>query len=278
MKRIQLMKSKRSAVFARTFMVGLMLVSAGPLMAKNAGVTEQEGSDIQSARFSNTAQGATEKTRAELWGLSRDDWQRYRTLMQGIRGSISPASLSPIEVLGIHARTAEERHRYAQRWAMMMREDAERILAFQHAYDEAQQRLFPQAQLIDAVKLAMHQSKTKTALDGELGPTDRVLFFTATDCVACDALLDRLLARLPTIDGIDIYLLDVAPADEGRIREWAGSRKIEPGWVHGRRVTLNVDGGALDKLAARLGDPLAQRPVVLRRRGDAVLPLSSSWF
>ncbi len=278
MKRIQLMKSKRSVFFARTFMVGLMLVSAGPLMAKNAGVTEQEGSDIQSARFSNTAQGATEKTRAELWGLSRDDWQRYRTLMQGIRGSISPASLSPIEVLGIHARTEEERHRYAQRWAMMMREDAERILAFQHAYDEAQQRLFPQAQLIDAVKLAMHQSKTKTALDGELGPTDRVLFFTATDCVACDALLDRLLARLPTIDGIDIYLLDVAPADEGRIREWAGSRKIEPGWVHGRRVTLNVDGGALDKLAARLGDPLAQRPVVLRRRGDAVLPLSSSWF
>ena len=272
------MKGKRSAVFARTFMVGLMLVSAGPLMAQNAGVTDQEGSDIQSARFSNTAQGATEKTRAELWGLSRDDWQRYRTLMQGIRGSISPASLSPIEVLGIHARTEEERHRYAQRWAMMMREDAERILAFQHAYDEAQQRLFPQAQLIDAVKLAMHQSTTKPALEGELGPTDRVLFFTATDCVACDALLDRLLARLPTIDGIDIYLLDVAPADEGRIREWAGSRKIEPGWVHGRRVTLNVDGGALDKLAARLGDPLAQRPVVLRRRGDAVLPLSSSWF
>ncbi len=201
------------------------------------------------------------------WGLSSDDWQRYHTLMQGIRGSISPSSLSPIEVLGIHARNGEERRRYAEQWAMMMREDAERILAFQHAYDEAQQRLFPQGQLIDAVKLAMHQSKTKTAPDKELGPTDRVLFFTATDCVACDAILGRLLARLPTIDGIDIYLLDVAPADEGRIREWAGSRKIEPIWVHGRRVTLNVDGGALDKLAVRLGDPLAQRPVVLRRRG-----------
>lgn len=272
------MNSKRRAGFAHALVAGLMLLSAGSLMAQNDGVTDQKGSDIQSASIDNTRASAIESARAELWGLSSDDWQRYHTLMQGIRGSISPSSLSPIEVLGIHARTVDERRRYAEQWAMMMREDAERILAFQHAYDEAQQRLFPQGQLIDAVKLAMHQSKTKTAQDGELGPTDRVLFFTATDCVACDAILGRLLARLPTIDGIDIYLLDVAPADEGRIREWAGSRKIEPIWVHGRRVTLNVDGGALDKLAVRLGDPLAQRPVVLRRRGDAVLPLSSSWF
>jgi hypothetical protein len=38
-----------------------------------------------------------------------------------LRGSISPSSLSPIEVLGIHARNGEERRRYADQWAMMMR-------------------------------------------------------------------------------------------------------------------------------------------------------------
>ena len=101
--------------------------------------------------------------------------------------------------------------------------------------------------------------------------TDRVLFFTATNCGACNAILDRLLAKLPTIDGIDIYLLGVAPGDEDYIREWAGARKIEPDWVHERRVTLNVDAGALDKFSLRLDDPLEQRPVVLRRRGDALL-------
>jgi len=37
----------------------------------------------------------------------------------------------------------------AEQWAMMMREDAERILAFQRAYDEAHKRLFPNGVLID---------------------------------------------------------------------------------------------------------------------------------
>ena len=111
-----------------------------------------------------------------------DEWRRYRALMTGVRGSISPATLSPIEVLGIHARDEQERQKYAEQWARIMREDAERILAFQHAYDEAQRRLFPQSQLIDALQVAMRPSKPAADTEAALGKTDRVLFFTATDC------------------------------------------------------------------------------------------------
>jgi hypothetical protein len=74
--------------------------------------------------------------RREAWGLSEAEWQRYLALMQGIRGAISPKTLSPIEVLGIHAETEAERRNYARRFARLMREeDAERLLAFQRAYD-----------------------------------------------------------------------------------------------------------------------------------------------
>ena len=266
----------------RTLVISLILGASWPLVAQSDITTDiatkEQRSDIESVKIDSTSTRAIETARAEQWGLSHEDWQRYRSLMQGVRGSISPSTLSPIEVLGIHARNAAERRRYAERWAMMMREDAERILAFQHAYDEAHQRLFPQGQLIDTVKLAQHQSKTKTVPDEKLDSTGRVLFFTATNCVACDAILDRLLAKLPAIDGIDIYLLGVAPGDEDHIREWAGARRIKPDWVHERRVTLNVDAGVLDKFSLRLGDPLDQRPVVLRRRGDALLILSASRF
>ena len=265
---------------------GLMLVVSLPSIAQSNTATGQQRTDTQAAIIASSANRIKDSTkvstansaRAEYWGLERDDWQRYRTLMQGIRGSISSPNLSPIEVLGIHARTAQERRRYAEQWAMIMREDAERILAFQHAYDEAQQRLFPHDQLVNAVKLAMHRSKPKTAADEELSSNDRVLFFTASDCIACDAVLDRLLGKLPTINGLDIYLLDVAPGNEDRIREWAGQRKIDPDWVRERRVTLNVDAGALDKLTTALGGQQDQRPVVLRRRGDGVVRLSSSRF
>ena len=94
---------------------------------------------------------SSERARAQSWGLSEIEWQRYRSLLQGIRGSVSPATLSPLEVLGIHARDDAERTRYAEQWAIAMRDDAERILAFQRAYDEANRRLFPDTPLIDPV-------------------------------------------------------------------------------------------------------------------------------
>lgn len=65
------------------------------------------------------------------------NWTRYKTLMQGIRGSISPKNISPIEVLGTHARTDMERRKYAEIWARMRHEDIDRILAFQLACNQA---------------------------------------------------------------------------------------------------------------------------------------------
>jgi len=38
-----------------------------------------------------------------MWGLSSAEYARYEELMKGIRGSISPKTISPLEVLGIHA-------------------------------------------------------------------------------------------------------------------------------------------------------------------------------
>ena len=257
---------------------GLLLVSPWPLNAQTASTTDQSRLDVQSSTPQATELDASERARATVWALEEDEWRRYRALMQGVRGSISPATLSPIEVLGIHARDVQERQKYAEQWARMMREDAERILAFQHAYDAAQHRLFPQSQLIDAVQVAMRPPKPTADNAVALEKTDRVLFFTATDCGACDAVLDRLLAKLTTVAGLDLYLLDVAAGEEDRIRQWARTRKIDPKWVLERRITLNVDGGALKRLAATTGGGNDSPPVVLRRRGDVVSPVSIARF
>ena len=208
-----------------------------------------------------------EKARAELWELSETEWRRYRSLMEGIRGSISPSTISPIEVLGIHAEDAAERNRYAETWARMMREDVARILAFQHAYDEAGRRLFPEEQLIDPNRLPQNDSQSF-----DLSPEDRVLFFTRPDCASCDRLLARLLSRVDDVAGIDIYLADVDPGDEAAVRAWASERGIRPEWVKSRKVTLNFDAGALERLTG--GQALL--PVLMRRRGEHIEPLSAS--
>ena len=209
-----------------------------------------------------------EKARAEVWGLSETEWRRYRSLMEGIRGSISPSTISPIEVLGIHAEDAVERDRYAETWARMMREDVARILAFQHAYDEAGRRLFPGEQLINPNRLPQND----LGRSADLGLGDRVLFFTRPDCSHCDSLLARLLSRVNEVAGIDIYLADVNSGDEVAVRAWASERGIRPEWVKRRKVTLNFDAGALERLTG--GQALL--PVLMRRRGEDIEPLAAS--
>jgi len=247
--------------------VAVTLVT-GVVMFAHAGPTvtaDTQRSSFDQTNIVTTPLSAVEKTRAEAWDLSDIEWRRYQTLMDGIRGSVSPATLSPIEVLGIHARDEGERRRYAERWARLMRDDAERILAFQHAYDRAWKRLFPSGRLIDPARLPDGETADVT-----LQPTDRVLFFTRPDCASCDALLRRLLKRVDTLAGVDIYLLGL-PSNKA-VRDWAEQQAIAPRWVRSRRVTLNHDGGALSRLTEGQGEV----PTVLRRRDDVLAVLSPS--
>jgi integrating conjugative element protein (TIGR03759 family) len=181
--------------------------------------------------------------------------------MQGLRGSISPATLSPIEVLGIHARDQTERRRYAEHWARIMHQDAERILEFQRAYQAALARLYPGVQLVDVARL-----DDRTPLGADLNPGDRLLFFTRTGCARCDLVLSRLLDRVQSIGGLDIYLLGVPVGDDPAVRAWARSRAIPPDLVQTGVVTLNYDDGAL----ARVSRGVAIPPYLLRQRGETL--------
>jgi integrating conjugative element protein (TIGR03759 family) len=209
----------------------------------------------------------SERARLRVWDLSETEWRRYKALMDGIRGSISPSTISPIEVLGIHARDEDERQRYAERWARAMREDTDRILAFQRAYDEAGKRLYPNEPLIDIDRLPQESEKER-----EFQATDRLLFFTRPACPVCDVLLNKLLKRIDEVSGIDIFLSDVVPGDDAAVRDWAARQQIAPEWVHSRRVTLNHDDGALESLTRGQGEV----PHILLRRGEDVFPLRRS--
>ena len=249
---------------ARLIALGLTLILAVPVYAASLSSTPITETGMGTLSTERSVLSDSEGARARIWNLSEPEWQRYRQLMQGIRGSISPETISPIEVLGIHARDAAERQRYAERWAQTMYEDAERILAFQHAYDAAIRRLYPGEPLIDPGRLPEPSEKT-----GSLDPSDRVLFFTRAECPVCDALFGRLIQKIDTIAGIDIYLSGEHGGNDEAVRDWAKRHAIQPEWVRARRVTLNHDAGALDKLTHGEGE----FPSLMRRRGEVVSPL-----
>ena len=246
-------------------LIVLMGVLFAPVTA--AAVPATDSSTLSQSEQATTELTALERARAEHWALTSEEWQRYRLLMNGIRGSISPTTLSPIEALGIHARDASERRHFAERWAALMVEDAERILAFQQAYDGAITRLVGEQPLIDRSLLPVKQPS-----QSPLARTDRVLLFVRPKCAACEAVLARLLARLDSFAGLDIYLSGLAPGDEQAIREWAVAQGVDPEWVRQRRVTLNFESGVLASMAP--GE--VNVPYLLRRRGETLTPLTGS--
>jgi integrating conjugative element protein (TIGR03759 family) len=184
----------------------------------------------------------------KLWSLSTQEWTRYKSLLNGIRGSISPATISPIEVLGVHARTDQERRKYAELWAMMMREDVERTIAFQRAYDEANIKLYPNESLFSSDALALKQPKVfKTG--------DRVLVFIKMNkCPECVQMIQRLLLEEKVRKlTLDIYFIDTkSKQDNTAIRQWAENQNIDKSRLKSGKVTLNHDNGNLYKITKQL--------------------------
>ncbi|MBW8833033.1 MAG: hypothetical protein JF606_27350 [Burkholderiales bacterium] len=89
----------------------------------------------------STIWSANDSTLAQLWNLSVPEVQRARILMQGPRGAFSSPQLTPIEALGIHARTEAERDRYARLFAQVTYDDTQRVLAWSRVAQSELQRL-----------------------------------------------------------------------------------------------------------------------------------------
>lgn len=109
---------------------------------------EQQSHAVESVRApSATAQ--TDQLLGQLWGLQPDEIQRAKILMQGPRASFSTPGLSPIEALGIHARSEGERRKYAEMFAKAFHSDVERSLAWNNAFQQAMATLYPNEPAVD---------------------------------------------------------------------------------------------------------------------------------
>jgi len=261
----------RYRALART-LAGLLTLT---LVLPSAGAEGETGAatrtEIATTAPALTVLDASEQDRARQWGLSDGEWMRYRALLRGLRGSVSTPAISPLEVLGIHARDEAERRDYAERWARAMHEDTDRILAFQRAYWQAFQRLYPREPLLDSALLAMLRPPTASTP----APTaaDRIGVFAPLDCPSCAPLIPKLLARAQVGTGIDFYLVGAPAGAEGdrAIRAWAQRHAIPRSAVQTRQITLNHDDG----LARRWGQTVTTAPVLVRRHPDGqTVPLA----
>lgn len=255
-------------VSAAAFLMSLLALAQYPVFAVDIGDTLKRSIQSKSSQPADSGELPTvTRFSREQWGLSEAEWSRYLALMCGIRGSVSPATLSPLEVLGIHAETDAERHEYATRFARIMKDDAERVLAFQHAYDAAWRELYPDLPVVDA-RLLPAQGQGPTAGDPVLAAGDRLMFFTRVKgCAECerDLAVVRGAAETARIQ-LDVYFVDAASDED--IRQWAKrhARQFNRQLGQAGRITFNYNRSELERAAG----PAATVPKIVRVRGNAL--------
>ncbi len=183
------------------------------------------------------------KKSAQEWGLTTEEWQRYQQLSKGRRGILSPG-LDPITLLGIEARTEEERRHYAE---LSVKQDFQRVeaeLAFQREVNAAWQRVYPDILPVQA------SNNTTAANNG------RLALFVRVDCGApCET---KVASLLTTQRPLDIYLVGSDGKDEA-VRAWARKLAIPVERVKAKTLTLNHDRGQWFKFGQ------GQMPVVLQQ-------------
>jgi hypothetical protein len=130
---------------------------------------------------------ARDRLVAEIWHLSHEEMARAKLLMQGPRAAFSVQNLSPVEALGIHARSDEERRKYAELFARLWYEDVKRSLAWNAVYEQAIQRLaggqavvsfdgVPKVQATVGAADALGVPRSQLIEAGATGPSSRSRF------------------------------------------------------------------------------------------------------
>lgn len=203
--------------------------SAAP--GPSTSITNTQNSEIQ-----NSSQRASQTELAREWGLTPQEWTRYQTVMEGPRGIYSPG-LDPLTALGIEAKSAEERRRYAELQVQAERQRIDKELAYQKAYDQAFARLYPNEKVIQisSEPSSPKSSGAVTALKG----SGRLAVFVQDNCTACIARVSDLQAQK---QAFDLYYVG-SQGDDEKIRRWAILAGVEPTSVRSRQITLNHDAG-----------------------------------
>lgn len=245
------------------------LTQSTPLMpdvTRDATTTSQQ----LNTEISKNSTSLTDNELAKIWKLTSTEWQQYKAIMQGPSGYWY-AHLDPDEVLGINAKTDTERDYFAEHVvnAVHARVDAE--LAFQRAYDRAQQKLFGNLPIIGEIS-NLHDFDHHKANNGlKLSSGDRVYLFTTTTNISGTVLFDQIYPAVKRIPNTHIDLYFVTPNNsDSAIRTWAKTYRISPEAVSQSIITLNQDDGALK----RLGGNTEHLPQLYLKRGDTITPIS----
>lgn len=218
---------------------------------------------------------------AKLWGLSLEEFERYRELSVVDR-HFSAENITPYEVLGKYATSQRDQLRYAEMYRDKMMENQIRALewwASVNAVVDPTDTDFLKGYTpnTDREVAAMMQDAQAHELakwgrdnPGQSSTVRRAYFFVDATCTKdCQTEFEKAKALIDdnTLAGIDVVFKGMDVADRDQVTAWAVSQKIGVEEVRERTITLNHDTAAYRELRA------PQPDAVLIDAAGQVIPL-----
>ncbi|THB67719.1 MAG: TIGR03759 family integrating conjugative element protein [Gammaproteobacteria bacterium] len=198
---------------------------------------------------------------ANRWGLELEEWHRYEELKRG-QAKYEFKDKDPVMVLGIYARTPEERTRYARLYAEQEYGRIKGVLDFDRAFTAEYKKLAikrDRGVVYDTGLLSIFRSKDKketthTPLNAietiTLAKGDRLVLFVGYGCSECEDAYQKAYTKVRAENSVlDIYYMGDGVKDED-IRDWARKVGVNPKDVKNGLVTLNHDNGVSERFGA----------------------------
>lgn len=241
----------------------LILCISMPVMAERGnnkeGINEEKVNNQQFTEEQIKYQNAIKD--AHRWGLEREEWRRYEELMRG-QARFAFKDQDPLIVLGIYARTPEERTRYARLYAEQEYDRIQGLLAMDRAFTAEYRKLAIKRDrgiVYDTGLLSIFRSKSKketahkpfnTIETITLAKGDRLVLFVGYGCSECEDAYQKAYTKVRAENSVlDIYYMGSNIADED-IRNWARKVGVNPDDVKNGLVTLNHDNGVSERFGA----------------------------
>ena len=197
---------------------------------------------------------------AEKWGLTKEDYQQYQKEMANTPSGHWWKNLDPSQVLGMNAKTEEERMKFAKIDVQLDYQRASKEIDFQHAYSQAFAELYPNAKPINI-------NTSKSAKLNTVQSNDKFYLFTPMSDSEGAMLVEKMITLMHGKSDISLNVFFVGQYSLKGIQQWANSNNIPKRMKSGNRITLNHNAiGGNDLLHNVLKGRKVTFPALIRVR------------
>lgn len=210
-----------------------------------------------------------ERHQALVWGLNKNDEKRYVLLMRNRSGLYwKEATLSPVEVLGINARSPAERKRFALLYAKQLQEKMAKELAWQSAASQAKRDVNKGLPLIRPFNVSKFSPYNYHAVS--LNPGDKLFLLTRLN-LNVRRVVSTLLADIQPQKNITLNIYFTGSPDSKGIQDWANNQSIPVKLVKKGEITINTNEGPFSWFKSTKTLPVL---VLVRNRKATIVDMS----